>query len=81
MSPTKSQNARIDKGFPTICRLPMVPTYIKVPTAEQHKRTVCMVVGILIFLFLMGGPPHKTIVRKNEFDFDSACVSQLGFRV
>ena len=40
MSPTKSQNARIDKGFPTICRLPMVPTYIKVPTAEQSKRTV-----------------------------------------
>ena len=28
--------------------------------------------------FLMDAPPHKTIVRENEFDFDSACVSQFG---
>ena len=33
--PTKSPNAHIDEGFPT-----MVHMYIKVPTAEQHKRAV-----------------------------------------
>ena len=41
MKPAKSQNARIDQGFPTICRLPMVRMYIQVPTAERSKRTVC----------------------------------------
>ena len=42
MKPTKSHDARIDQGFPTIRRLPMVRMYIEVPTAEQHKRTVGM---------------------------------------
>ena len=29
-------------------------------------------------VFVLIGTPHKTIVRKNDFDFDYAYVSQFG---
>ena len=42
MGPPGGQNVRIDQGYPTICRLTMVRTYVKVPTAEQAKYTVAL---------------------------------------
>ena len=48
--------------------------------AVQEDPTFKVVVGILNFFVVNGRPPHKTIVRKkkNDFDFDFACVSQFG---
>ena len=51
MKPTKSQNARIDEGFPKIC-LPMIRMYIKVPTAERPKYYRCQ---INLFMLLVKG--------------------------
>ena len=50
--------------------------YVEMDDGQEYP-TFKVVVGMLKFLVLRGAP-HKTIVRKNELDFDSACVSQFG---